>query len=92
MGESFTSSGFIHAFLWENGEMKDLGTLGGSNWSWAVAINDKGQVLGYSSLGTTHAFIWENGVMKDFWPDTNGNVYLSDINNKGQMVGFSDSE
>ena len=34
-----------HAFLWQDGAMTDLGTLGGRA-SWAYAINDRGQVVG----------------------------------------------
>ena len=35
----------ISAFLWENGEMRDLGTLGGR--AYACAISDNGTVVGY---------------------------------------------
>jgi len=38
-----------HAFLWSNGTMTDLGTLGNGLDSQGVAINDSGQVVGPSS-------------------------------------------
>ena len=50
-----------HAFIWNSGTgLTDLGTLGGNN-SYALGINDSGQVVGYSYLAdnvTYHSFIW----------------------------------
>jgi probable HAF family extracellular repeat protein len=53
-----------HAFLWRDGVMIDLGTLGST--SHAESINNKGQVVGRSRLGSEisvlqHGFLWENG-------------------------------
>jgi probable HAF family extracellular repeat protein len=43
---------FTHAFLYSNGAMADLGTLG--NNSYARGINDAGQVVGYSRQPREH--------------------------------------
>ena len=54
------------AFLWEEGEMINLGSLSGVGGSRAFAINDLGQVVGRSYTGeATHAFIWQDGQMYD---------------------------
>ncbi len=61
MGYSQTASGewVTHAFLWEGGQMTDLGTLGGY-FSVAQAINDRGQVVGssHTASGENHAVLW----------------------------------
>ena len=71
----------------------NLGTLGGLN-SDAVAMNDGGQVVGYSELassGAIHAFSWTRaGGMIDL--GTLGGVasIAFGVNNSGQVVGESD--
>jgi probable HAF family extracellular repeat protein len=48
-----------HAFVWRNGTMTDLGTLDNASGaeSYALAINEDGQIAGDSKLGRTRAFV-----------------------------------
>lgn len=77
------------AFLWQNGNVSGLGSLGTGAVA-VAAINLHGQVVGTSD---GRAFVWENGVMTDLntlIPEDSGWVLTSatDINNQGEIIGM----
>ena len=86
------------AFLWQNGVMRDLGSLPGSTTnpgtgSQATSVNESGQVVGSSlnSKGEARAVIWENGKitdLNDLIPKVTGVVVTraTAINGRGQIV------
>jgi probable HAF family extracellular repeat protein len=79
-----------HAFLWRDGKMIDLGTLGGPN-STTVAINDADHVAGTADTadGKQHAFLWRDGVMKDLGTLGGDHSQAIGINNHDQISGLS---
>lgn len=85
----------VRAFLWEKGEMINLGTAGGVS-SAARAVSDSGKIAGFvvDSLEPRQqrAFLWENGVMT-ILAGLGGDIsYAEDINNRGQIAGSSTDE
>jgi probable HAF family extracellular repeat protein len=77
------------AFLWKSGTMTNLGSLGGTCTD-ATAINNQGQVVGYSFLAgdaTFHPFIRDKGVFRDL--GTTGDFgYAGTLNEAGDVAGW----
>jgi probable HAF family extracellular repeat protein len=90
-GELFATPGQFHAFLYRNGTVTDLGTLGGSQ-SFGNAINREDHVTGTADKangGPRDAFLYAGGTITDL-----GSLYGSGsvgyaINSGGQVVGIS---
>src|SRR5580704_10059539 len=91
------------AFLWKNGSMSALPTLGGNNGQ-ASAINNHGQIAGYAENGIVDGtcpttfrnnridlpVLWENGnaqPLPTVGRDPDGVAF--GINNQGQATGYS---
>jgi probable HAF family extracellular repeat protein len=84
-----TVGGQRWATLWDNGRVTDLGTLGGAS-SRALALNERGQVLGDSRAadGQNHAVLWTNGRMIDLGVLQALTPRPHDaLNDKGQAIG-----
>ena len=80
-----------HAFVWSNGTMTDLGTLGG-NFSAGNAINLSGQVVGsaQTNTGVSHAVLWNGGKITDLTTTALSGLSsasVAGINDSGQIVG-----
>jgi probable HAF family extracellular repeat protein len=79
-------------FLWEDGTMIDLGTLGGTlgvqTW-----LNNRGQVVGTMNLAgdvNSHGFLWDRGSLLDLGTLGGNNSQANWINDAGHIVGSAD--
>jgi probable HAF family extracellular repeat protein len=102
---SMAAPGFLttqtRAFLWQNGIMQDLGTLGTGTDAMAQFINERGQVVGWSYTSsapngscpfflplTLGSFIWDqkNG-MRDLETLGGTCTIATGVNNRGIVIG-----
>ncbi len=94
VGDAYASGDLAdYAYLYSEGAMINLGTLGGDDdGSMACAINNKGQVVGFSwNCVSNRAFLYNAARMTDL--GTLGGAYsqASGINNSGQVVGYANT-
>ncbi len=98
-GVSFTntvvnaSTGYptLAPFLWENGEMTNLGSLGGL-LGFTSGLNNRGQVAGTSNLAgdlTAHPFLWEQGRLRDLGTLGGSFGAANAVNDSGEVIGIS---
>jgi probable HAF family extracellular repeat protein len=89
----------FHGFLWQQGHIKDLGTLPVDSFSYAVTISNNGMVLGLSISDefNPRAALWRNGTAVDLntLVPADTALYLESacsINDKGEIIGFAASK
>ncbi|HEU0053283.1 MAG TPA: hypothetical protein VFQ39_08900 [Longimicrobium sp.] len=94
VGWANTAAGDEHAFVWNRGRMRDLGTLPGHVRSGAYDVNSARLVVGYSAdrAGETRAVMWPGGIPVDLntlVPSDSGWVLevAYAVNDRGQIVG-----
>lgn len=78
-----------HAFLWQDGSLTDLGSLGEDYDSQAWALNDLGQIVGWSGrAGGNSALLWHNGTTTDINAAMGASNSIAwGINGLGTIVG-----
>jgi probable HAF family extracellular repeat protein len=82
-------------FLWENGAMSDLGTLGGT-FGTPNFLDNHGRVIGQSNLAgdlSQHPFLWTKAQgMQDLGTFGGSSGQANWMNEKGEIVGFANSQ
>ena len=100
--DPFNPFGFptqLRGFIWQNGVMSDLGTLGGPDTQIGVRVNDRGQTTGSSDINfepnastglpTADPFLWANGKMIDLGSFGGTSGFGQMVNNRTQVIGVS---
>ena len=85
----------IRTFLWENGKMQDLGTIGGTAVFLVNNLNQQGEVVGGMNTAgdqAFHPFLWEGRSLKDL--GTLGGDFGSAnwVSETGEVIGWANTD
>jgi len=83
---SYATGAGDRAFLYRDGALLDLGALAPGASSAALAVNDRGEVVGQSN---GHAFLYREGLMRDLGTLGGANSIAKGINDRGEIVGMA---
>src|SRR5687768_11222577 len=98
VGYSRTASLQSRAFLWNDGQMANLGVVNADDYqSAAVDLNGLGHAVGTSTLknGLPRAALWRNGSIIGLTPELppyEGTSFAAAINDHGQIAGAIDDD
>ena len=98
VGYSRTASLQSRAFLWDDGQMVNVGVVNADDFrSAAVDLNVLGHAVGTSTLknGLARAALWRNGSIIGLTPELppyEGTSFASAINDHGHIVGAIDDD
>jgi probable HAF family extracellular repeat protein len=97
----FPSATQMRTFLWQQGAVQDIGTLGGPDAAPGPGCDNQrpGVIVGASyvsftpnpasGIPTLDPFLWDNGTMTDLGNLGGTNNWAQCINNRGQVIGGS---
>jgi probable HAF family extracellular repeat protein len=95
VGWSFPAGPIItfHAFLYDSGSMQDLNDISGTDFLIATGINNNGEVTGWGDVPPVptqnRAFLYDSEGMQDLGTLGGNMSFGSDVNDNGQVVGWS---
>ena len=87
----FSGQWIFRGFVYENGAMRDIGTLGGTS-SYLYDVNSSGMAVGCSdtAAGRLVATVYQNGVLQPL-AEIPGNSCARAVNDRGDVIGSSDA-
>lgn len=91
-GNSRSATNQLHAYVWQDGVMVDLGTLPGHTFSRGYHVSHTGTVVGESDNNQSQAFLYSDGVMINIGNLGRGTAVAHGVNAREQVVGGSSTD